>query len=102
MELDVYNALLTFTLLNVLDIITTYNVIRRLGSKSEANPIARWFIEKLGVAGLFILKYFGMGVVVLVGVLQNAVAGSLWVNNVFLSLVIAWNSYVNAKTGSRK
>lgn len=101
MELDIYNALLTFTLLNVLDIITTYNVIRRAGSVAEANPVARWFIERLGVAGLFILKYFAMGFIVAVGVVQNALAESIWVNNVILALVVAWNSYQNYRLRSK-
>lgn len=94
-ELDVYNALLAFTLLNVLDVITTYNVVRRAGSLAEANPVARILIEKLGVAGMFILKYFGMAFIVLVGWLQGALAESIWVNNVILSAVVAWNSYQN-------
>ena len=85
MELDLYNALVIFTLLNLLDIITTYNVIRKVGATAEANPVARYVIERMGVAGLFALKYFVMGVVVLVGWLQNALAHSIWINNVILS-----------------
>ena len=101
-ELDIYNALLVFTLLNLLDIITTYNVIRRVGSVAEANPLARFLLERMGVAGLFALKYFVMGAVVLVGYLGNALLHSIWVNNIMLSAVVAWNSYQNYKLSSRE
>jgi len=101
-ELDVYNALIVFSLLNILDVVTTYNVVRRVGSVAEANPIARFLLERMGVAGLFVLKYLIMGVVVLLGYLGNALLHSIWVNNIMLSAVVAWNSYQNYKLSSRE
>ena len=96
-SVDMYNSLLVFSLLNILDIITTYNVLRKYGVQHEANPLARAIFSKLGIAGGFILKYFGMALIVLFGFLSNNLVESIWVNNILLSGVVAWNSYVNYK-----
>jgi len=92
---SLYNSLLVFALLNILDIITTYNAIKKTSTESEANPLARFIMQKTGVAGLFILKYFGMGVIILVGLITNNLEQSIWINNILLGGVVAWNSYQN-------
>jgi hypothetical protein len=89
------NAQYTFAFLNFADISTTIAGIKR--GAFEANPVARRLLEKFGWAGLFILKYFGMGAVLLVGALTNSLNTSIWINNIILSAVVAWNSYVNLK-----
>jgi hypothetical protein len=89
------NALYTFTFLNLADISTTISALKR--GAYEANPIARWLLKRFGVAGLFLLKYFGMGVIVLIGALTNSLNLSIWINNILLSIVVAWNSYVNLR-----
>ncbi|MFH2074789.1 MAG: DUF5658 family protein [Pseudomonadota bacterium] len=44
-----------FVLLNIADVWTTVKVLR--GAGRELNPVARWFIERLGIeGGLVILK----------------------------------------------
>jgi len=96
-SVDLYNALLVFTLPNITDIITTYNVLRRLGVEHEANILARVLFKRFGIAGGFLLKYFGMGFIILVGLLTGQLVSSIWVNNIVLALVTAWNSYVNYK-----
>lgn len=83
-------SLYAFTLLNLVDVMTTVEALRRGGY--EANPIARWFLERLGVAGLFLLKYLGMATVVLLGALMGNLEGSIWVNNAVLGGVATWNS----------
>ena len=101
---NIYNALLVFTLLNITDIITTWNVIRKYSEEHELNPIARWLIKKYKAGGLFLLKYFGMGFVVLIGLLTSNLAYSIWILNIILAGVTAWNLYVNYKlfTGGEK
>jgi len=99
---SLYNSLLVFTLLNILDIITTYNVVKKTSIESEANPLARFIMQKVGVAGLFILKYFGMAIILLIGLLMNNLEQSIWINNVLLGGVIAWNSYQNYKLRDRE
>ena len=89
------NALYTFAFLNLADISTTIAGIKR--GAFEANPLARKLLEKFGWAGLFVLKYFGMGAVLLVGALTNSLNTSIWISNVLLGAVVAWNSYVNLK-----
>jgi hypothetical protein len=92
-----YNALLVFTLLNLADIATTYNVLRKHGVSRELNPLARALFARFGVAGGFILKYLLCGTLILVGALAGELELSLWVWNVILAAVTAWNSYVNLR-----
>jgi len=90
-----YNALLLFTILNLTDIITTYTALKKYGVEHEANPIARFISRKLGVVGLYILKYLGMAVIILVGFITGGFYGlelSLWLNDIILAGVTAWNS----------
>jgi len=93
----VYNALLAFALLNLVDIVTTYNVLRRHGVSRELNPLARILFARFGVAGGFVLKYLLCGVLILVGALLGELELALWVWNVVLAVVVAWNSYVNLR-----
>jgi hypothetical protein len=97
MDEGLLNALVVFTLLNLTDIVTTYNVVRKWGAGAEANPIARFIIQRLGVAGLFLLKYAGMTGIIIVGLLTNSLETSIWVNNIILGAITAWNSYENYK-----
>ncbi|MEM4952209.1 MAG: DUF5658 family protein [Ignisphaera sp.] len=83
-------TLYVFTLLNIVDIMTTVEGLRR--GAYEANPVARKMLEKFGVAGLFILKYLGMGLIILVGATTNTLETSIWIINIMLSIVAAWNS----------
>ena len=96
-SIDGYNSLLVFSLLNLLDIITTYNVVSKLGVEHEANWFARWIFKRLGIAGAFALKYFGMGLVILLGVFTNNLVQAVWIDNILLAGVVGWNSYVNHK-----
>jgi len=98
---SLYNSLLVFALLNILDIITTYIAIKKTSTESEANPLARYIIQKTGVVGLFILKYFGMGIIILVGLISGNLEGSIWINNILLGGVVAWNSYQNYRLRDR-
>jgi len=99
---SLYNSLLVFSLLNILDIITTYNVVKKTSVESEANPIARFVMKKMGVAGLFAFKYIMMGVIILIGFATNNLEGSMWINNIILAGVVAWNSYQNYRLGGEK
>jgi hypothetical protein len=94
---DLYNALLVFALLNLTDIITTYNVLRKRGVSRELNPLARLLFAKFGVTGGFILKYLLCGLLLLIGALTGELVLSLWVWNIVLAVVTAWNSYVNLR-----
>jgi len=101
-SVDVYNALLVFTLLNVLDIVTTYNILSRYGVEHEANWFARWIFKRMGVAGAFALKYGGMLAIVLASFFTTSdFTAGVWIDNILLSAVIAWNSYVNYKYRDR-
>jgi hypothetical protein len=99
---SLYNSLLVFALLNILDIITTYNAVRKTSVESEANPIARFIMQRMGVAGMFLLKYLGMGAIILVGLVLGNLEGSIWLNNVILAGVVAWNSYQNYRLRDRQ
>jgi hypothetical protein len=101
-SVDVYNALLVFTLLNVTDLITTYNILRKHGVSRELNPLARILFEKFGVVGGFILKYLGCGLLILIGLVLGQLVMSLWIWNIILAIVTAWNSYVNLRDTMRK
>jgi len=92
-------SLYVFTLLNVVDIMTTAEGLRR--GAYEANPVARKMLERFGVAGLFILKYLGMGLVILIGATTNALETSIWIANIVLSIVAAWNSATILKLKQR-
>ena len=97
-SMDVYNSLLVFTLLNILDIITTYNILARYGAEHEANLLARWIFKKMGIAGGFIFKYAGMLAVVLLSYLfTNDFTAGIWIDNIILAGVVGWNSYANYK-----
>lgn len=93
-------ALYTFALLNLVDIATTIGALKKGGY--ELNPVAAWLIKKMGYAGLFFLKYLAMALIVLVGHLQGNLEASLWVNNLILGGVAAWNSYVNYRLTERR
>jgi len=96
--IDVYNSLLVFTLLNLLDIITTYNVLARYGVEHEANWFARWIFKRMGIAGAFAFKYAGMLAVVLLSYLTTSdFTAGIWIDNIILSAVVGWNSYANYK-----
>ena len=99
---SLYNSLLVFSLLNILDIITTYNVVKKTSVESEANPIARFVMKKMGVAGLFAFKYLAMGIIIVIGFLTNNLEPSIWINNIILAGVVAWNSYQNYRIGGEK
>lgn len=94
-------SLYVFTLLNLLDIMTTRSALEKGGY--EINPIARWFIKVMGLSGLFFLKYLVMALIVLVGHLSGNLNESIWVNNIMLSIIVGWNSYINYKLrGARR
>jgi hypothetical protein len=99
---SLYNSLLVFALLNILDIITTYNALRKTGTESEANPLARFIMERMGVAGMFLLKYLGMGAIILIGLVLGNLEGSIWINNILLGGLVAWNSYQNYRLRDRE
>jgi len=108
-SVDLYNALLVFTLLNITDIITTYNCLKKHGVSRELNPLAYMLFKRFGVVGGFILKYILCGAMILVVALVNpvALAITVWIWNIVLAIVTAWNSYVNLRdyieeTKSRK
>ncbi len=48
---------LVFLILNILDAISTYKVVKRTSYMSEKNPIARFVIKKVGtIKGIMIIK----------------------------------------------
>ncbi|MEM4667465.1 MAG: DUF5658 family protein [Thermofilum sp.] len=83
-------SLYVFTLLNLVDIMTTVEALRRGGY--EANPIARWFIHTMGLPGMFFLKYLAMAMIILLGHFSGNLEESIWVNNAILGGVATWNS----------
>ncbi|MEM4977128.1 MAG: DUF5658 family protein [Desulfurococcaceae archaeon] len=90
-------ALWTFTFLNLADVSTTLIALRR--KAYEVNPIARFMISKLGLKGLFVLKYIMMGLSLLMAfAFGEATAEQLiWMWNIILAGVVGWNSYVNLR-----
>ncbi|MEM4675232.1 MAG: DUF5658 family protein [Nitrososphaerota archaeon] len=90
-------AIWTFTLLNLADISTTLIALRR--GAYEVNPIARFMISKLGLKGLFVLKYIMMGLSLILAFMfgESTAEAMIWTWNIVLSVVVGWNSYVNLK-----
>jgi hypothetical protein len=98
-SVDLYNALLANALVNITDIITTYNVLRKHGVSRELNPIAYALFKRFGIAGGFILKYLVIGATLLLVALTNprALVLTVWMWNIVLAGAVAWNSYVNLR-----
>jgi hypothetical protein len=98
-SVDLYNALLVNVLVNITDLVTTYNVLRKHGVSRELNPIARILFEKFGIVGGFILKYIVIGATLLFVALTDpkALVFTIWIWNIILAIVTAWNSYVNLR-----
>lgn len=92
-------SLYVFTLLNLLDIMTTKSALEKGGY--EANPVARWFLHIMGIPGLFFLKYLVMALIILIGHFSGNLDESIWVNNLMLSVIVGWNSYVNYRLSKR-
>lgn len=90
-------AIWTFTFLNMGDISTTLIALKR--GAYEMNPLARWFIEKLGLKSLFMLKYIMMGLSLLLAFIfgESTAEAMIWTWNIILAGVVGWNSYVNLK-----
>jgi len=86
-----YDALMYFALVNLLDIISTKRALEK--GAYELNPIARYFLKIFGVKGLFILKYFLMAVII--AGMPNEFG--LWIANAFVSGVVTWNSALLVK-----
>ena len=70
-QLPLQNESTTFILVNVLDIFVTYSLIRFGGI--EANPIARYFLQRWEFQGLV---YFKMSMVAFLVVLVQVIARS--------------------------
>ena len=96
-SVDLYNALLVFTLLNVTDLVTTYNVLRKYGVSRELNPFAYMLFKRFGIAGGFILKFLLGGAFILMGALLGFLTLAVWIWNIVLAIVTAWNSYINLR-----
>jgi hypothetical protein len=96
-SVDLYNALIVFTLLNITDLVTTYNVLRKYGVSRELNPFAYILFKRFGIAGGFILKFLLGGALILMGALLGFLTLALWIWNIVLAIVTAWNSYVNLR-----
>lgn len=94
-----FDALVVFVLLCLLDIVTTKRALEIGGV--EANPIVRRIIRRLGLPGLFILKYAVFLVVVAYAVLVNSEI-AIWAANVLNAAIVAWNSAVLAKMSWRR
>ena len=68
-QLPLQNETTLFILVNVLDIFMTYILIRFGGI--EANPIARFFLNRWGFAGMI---FFKLGMVAFITVLSQVIA----------------------------
>ena len=68
-QLPLQNETTIFILVNVLDIFMTYILIRFGGV--EANPIARFFLNRWGFAGMI---FFKLGMVAFITVLSQIIA----------------------------
>jgi hypothetical protein len=98
-SVDLYNALLVNALVNITDIVTTYNVLRKHGVSRELNPLAYLLFKRFGIVGGFILKYLIIGATLLLVALADprALVFTVWTWNIVLAGVTAWNSYVNLR-----
>ena len=94
------DALLVFMLLNIADILTTRRALS-MGGK-EANPVARWVLEKYGVRGLWFFKMAVFGGIGIAGFLGLVGEGILWVYNVVFGGIVAWNSLMNYLLARRR
>ena len=93
MVIRVEDALLVLILLNILDVITTRRALA-LGGR-EANPLARWLLNRYGTVGLWFAKMLMFGVVGFLGLAGWISEGTLWFYNIVYGLIVAWNSFIN-------
>ncbi len=98
LSLPVFILLLfTFIALNILDIHSTFLVVTNTSIRSEKNPIARFFLKRLGVKrGLITLKMILLPVIVLMAWYyphsRKEIIGVLLLSN-FLYLAVVANNY---------
>jgi hypothetical protein len=86
----VYILLGVFILLQIADVWTTM-VALKTGKAHEANPIMKWFMDKLGVVpSLLIIKAVVIGVVVYFV--------NVWIILAILNCLYAFAVYLNIKT----
>ena len=89
---SLYTALYLFLLLNLADFMTTRVAISQYGAR-EANPIARFILEKAGFVGLWAFKFALTGVLPLLAYLSGGdLETTLWIWNALYGGVVAWNS----------
>lgn len=89
----VFEALIVFVLISLLDIVTTKRALELGGF--ELNSIARYIIHRIGVKGLFVFKYLGLLAIIVVAFIYGEKI--VWLANMINALAVAWNSYVIAK-----
>jgi hypothetical protein len=53
--------------LSAADILVTYVLLRRGPAFYESNPVAQWFFLRWNIAGMSVLKFSAMGLVVVIG-----------------------------------
>lgn len=96
-------AVAVFVLLQLLDVWSTHRALAVGGQ--EANPIARWFMARLGTGpGLFVLKaavclYLWW---LLPQVPAHQVLWVMWINNAIYVAVVAHNLRVARRMAARK
>jgi Domain of unknown function (DUF5658) len=58
---------LSLIVLSVADVLVTYVLLRRGPAFYESNPVAHWFFVRWNIAGMAMLKFGAMGLVVVIG-----------------------------------
>jgi Domain of unknown function (DUF5658) len=53
--------------LSVADVLVTYALLRRGPEFYESNPVAQWFFLRWNIAGMAVLKFGAMGLVIVIG-----------------------------------
>jgi hypothetical protein len=53
--------------LSVADVLVTYALLRRGPAFYESNPVAQWFFLRWNIAGMAVLKFSAMGLVIVIG-----------------------------------
>ncbi len=93
-----------FILFSVLDILLTYKLLSS-GKVQEANPIARYFINRWGAKGMV---YFKMGMVAFITVLAQVIAVRnraaarwvLWFGIAIVGVVVVYSVSLVFRTGA--
>ncbi|MEM4620562.1 MAG: DUF5658 family protein [Desulfurococcaceae archaeon] len=93
MDNGLFYSLVVFVLINLIDYIQTHYALKTSKFR-ELNPLADLIYRSMGTSGLISFKLLVSGLMIMIITLFKNfdVEGSIWLWNIILGFVTAWNS----------